>query len=149
VLAKTCPREQSLPNSARREQSLLRTRPREESLNTDSCPSLATLHGGASAATTVHVARNSVTTVHGDKFSLAPVQPGASDVLTRRTIHLNIFKEPLLTRGESSRDTGWLSFLQLGVYFMLQEDFTKSLKAAKSPTAIFDTRAHFNLEQNA
>ena len=33
ALAKTCPREESLPNSARREQSLLRTRPREESLN--------------------------------------------------------------------------------------------------------------------
>jgi len=31
ALAKSCPREQSLPNSARREQSLLRTRPREES----------------------------------------------------------------------------------------------------------------------
>jgi len=40
ALAETCPREQSLPNSARREQSLLRTRPREESLNSDSCPSL-------------------------------------------------------------------------------------------------------------
>ena len=35
ALAETCPREQSLPNSARREQSLLRTRPREESLNMD------------------------------------------------------------------------------------------------------------------
>jgi len=57
-----------------------RTRPREESLNSDRCPSLATLHGGAFAATTVHVARNSVTTVHGGKFSLAPVQPGASDM---------------------------------------------------------------------
>jgi len=87
ALAKTCPREQSLPNSARREQSLLRTRPREESLNLDSCPGLATLHWGAfaatmrdsHAATTVHVARNSVTTVHGGKFSLAPVQPEASD----------------------------------------------------------------------
>jgi len=44
ALAKTCPREQSLPNSARREQSLLRTRPREESLKSNSCPSLATLH---------------------------------------------------------------------------------------------------------
>ena len=51
-----------------------------ESLNSDSCPSLATLHGGAFAAMTVHVARNSVTTVHGGKFSLAPVQPGASDI---------------------------------------------------------------------
>ena len=45
-----------------------------------SCPSIATLHGGAFAATTVHVARNSVTTVHGGKFSLAPLQPGASDI---------------------------------------------------------------------
>jgi len=36
ALAKTCPRDQSLSNSARREQSLLRTRPREESLNSDS-----------------------------------------------------------------------------------------------------------------
>ena len=44
-----------------------------------SCPSLATLHGGAIAATTVHVARNSVTTVHGGKFSLAPLQRGASE----------------------------------------------------------------------
>jgi len=55
ALAKTCPREQSL-----------------------ACPSLATLHGGVFAAT-VHVARDSLTTVHGGKFSLASLQPGASD----------------------------------------------------------------------
>ena len=48
ALAKTCPREQSLPHSARREQSLLRTHPCEESLNSDSCPSLATLQGKVS-----------------------------------------------------------------------------------------------------